>query len=85
MPVDDEQLYLSLLKMPLEASISTLLRCILNYNLQSQKYDFLVYLMPKTLPVLTGKLEKSIQADTESALERARNALGLSRFYLVGL
>ena len=50
--VEDEHLYFTLLKMPLETSVFCILTCMLQQNLMKKKYDFLVFLLPKTIPIL---------------------------------
>lgn len=78
--------------MPMESSISTILTGLLSQQLMTQKYDFLVYLMPKSVQILAKKLEKGIlrseqsqQNEDQIVSKKAENIVKLSRFFIAGL
>jgi len=58
---NDERLYWMLLKMPSDQMVIALLQAIVDSNLHQQKFEFLIYLMPKTVSILLGKIERSTQ------------------------
>ena len=39
--------------------VVAVLQAIVNFNVQQQKFDFLIYLIPKTVTILLGKVERS--------------------------
>ena len=70
--------------MPIETTVATLLRSILHQQHSQQKFDFLTYLLPKSVPTLARKLEKNVQRGDQDNLNRAMNALQIMRYFLVG-
>jgi hypothetical protein len=48
-----------LLKMPSDPIVVALLQAIVEWNHGQQKYEFLIYLMPKTISIILGKIERS--------------------------
>ena len=75
---EQENLYFNLLKMPLVQTVCFLLNSILNWNISNGKYEFLAFLMPKTLNQLTSKVEKNLQ------MASAVQAITLMRFFVAG-
>eukprot|EP00347_Sterkiella_histriomuscorum_P008207 403345967 len=55
----DEKIYFSLLKLPLTKVIENSLLTQLRAQVQSQKFQFLIYLIPRSIKLLIAKLKKS--------------------------
>ena len=48
--------------MPSDPMVIAVLQAIVDSNAKQQNFDFLIFLMPKTVNILIGKIERSNQS-----------------------
>ena len=57
--VDWEKIYLGLLMLPVEKAVASLLLEIVRLHLARRKFDFLIFLIPKSISTLFTKMHKN--------------------------
>ena len=45
--------------MPADCMITAVLQAVIDNNIQANKFEFLIYLMPKSVSILLGKIERN--------------------------
>ena len=58
---------------------------MMQQNLMKKNYDFLIYLIPKTMEKLKARISEALSSSIDqSQKQRLSNCLDLMRFFLVG-